>query len=251
MKSLSVRPLILCVQVVISTFPQARKISGWCPCSSASSPTRFTNPRALRKSGNLNVFLRWCSSITFHPSTCFCREESSSPFSGGTPPRHGTQALAARSDITTVILAAACMKCPRRFPAPLRQPRSLNQPLRDATSHVRFPRLHAHLRTQPEREVHSETPKIAAYTNRGPYPMVAGHRGWGDASLRTRSLAKERVRPPHINAAVSTRTIMNANRGRSVCCWNLVLFRWDVAVQLAQISLTWCGSLMRAASTID
>src|ERR1700730_15298368 len=125
MKSLSVRPLILCVQVVISTFPQARKISGWCPCSSASSPTRFTNPRALRKSGNLNVFLRWCSPITFHPSTCFCREASSSPFSGGTPPRHGTQALAARSDITTIILAAACMKSPRRFPAPLRQPRSL------------------------------------------------------------------------------------------------------------------------------
>jgi len=29
MKSLSVRPLILCVQVVISTFPQARKMSGW------------------------------------------------------------------------------------------------------------------------------------------------------------------------------------------------------------------------------
>ncbi len=28
MKSLSVKPLILCVQVVISTFPQARKISG-------------------------------------------------------------------------------------------------------------------------------------------------------------------------------------------------------------------------------
>jgi hypothetical protein len=29
MKSFSVKPLILCVQVVISTFPQARKRSGW------------------------------------------------------------------------------------------------------------------------------------------------------------------------------------------------------------------------------
>jgi hypothetical protein len=38
MKSLSVKPLILCVQVVISTFPQASEMSGWCPCSSASSP---------------------------------------------------------------------------------------------------------------------------------------------------------------------------------------------------------------------
>src|SRR5712692_10303510 len=105
MKSLSVRPLILCVQVVISTFPQARKMSGWCPCSSASSPTRFTNLRASRKSGNLKAFVMWCSSITFHPSTCFCREASSSPLRGGTPPRHETHVLVTRSDITATILA--------------------------------------------------------------------------------------------------------------------------------------------------
>src|SRR6266852_4922464 len=105
MKSLSVKPLILCVQVVIPTFPQASEMSGWCPCSSASSPTRFTNVRAPRKLGNVKVLVMWCPSITFHPSTCLCKEASSSPFSGGTPPRHGTQALAARSDITTAILA--------------------------------------------------------------------------------------------------------------------------------------------------
>src|SRR5260370_4195737 len=105
MKSLSVRPLILCVQVVISTFPQARKMSGWCPCSSASSPTRFTNLRASRKSGNLKAFVMWCSSITFHPSTCFCREASSSPLRGGTPPRHETHVLVTRSEITATILA--------------------------------------------------------------------------------------------------------------------------------------------------
>src|SRR6266404_1566598 len=64
-----------------------------------SSPTRFTNLRASRKSGNLKAFVRWCSSITFHPPTCFCREASSSPLSGGTPPRQGTQALVARSGI--------------------------------------------------------------------------------------------------------------------------------------------------------
>src|SRR6266702_5418584 len=108
MKSLSVRPLILCVQVVISTFLQARKMSGWCPCSSASSPTRFTNLRASRKSGNLNAFVMWCSSKTFHPSTCFCKAASSSPLSGGTPPRHGTQVLLARSNITDTILSLAC-----------------------------------------------------------------------------------------------------------------------------------------------
>src|SRR2546425_5319852 len=105
MKSLSVRPLILCVQVVIPTFPQASDMSGWCPCFSLSSPTRLTNVRAPRKSGNVKVFVMWCPSITFHPSTCLCKEASSSPLSGGTPPRHGTQALAARSDITTAILA--------------------------------------------------------------------------------------------------------------------------------------------------
>src|SRR6267143_5646168 len=105
MKSLSVRPLILCVQVVIATFPQARKMSGWCPSSSASSPTRFTNFSASRKSGNLNAFVMWCSSMTLQPSTCFCNEASSSPLSGATPPRHETHVLVARSDITTAILA--------------------------------------------------------------------------------------------------------------------------------------------------
>src|SRR5215467_8252169 len=105
MKSLSVRPLILCVHTVISTFPHARKMSGWCPCSSASSPTRFTNLSASRKLGNLKVFVMWCSSITLHPSTCFCKATSSSPLSGGTPPRHGTHALAERSNILEMILA--------------------------------------------------------------------------------------------------------------------------------------------------
>src|SRR5712692_427923 len=47
----------------------------------------------------------WCSSITFHPSTCSCREPSCSPFNGGTPPRHGTQVLVARSDMVGSILA--------------------------------------------------------------------------------------------------------------------------------------------------
>src|SRR6266571_4981155 len=107
MKSLSVSPLILCVQVVIPTFPQARKMSGWCPCSSASLPTRFTKSSALRKSGNLKVFVMWCSSMTFQPSTCVSRAASSSPLSGGTPPRQGTHVLAARSDIVEVILPPA------------------------------------------------------------------------------------------------------------------------------------------------
>src|SRR5215831_5752036 len=46
----------------------------------------------------------WCSSMMFQPSTCVSRAASSSPLSGGTPPRQGTHVLAARSDIVEVIL---------------------------------------------------------------------------------------------------------------------------------------------------
>ena len=51
------------------------------------------------------VFVMWCSSITLQPSTCLCKAMSSSPLSGGTPPRQGTLVLAARSDIVGMILA--------------------------------------------------------------------------------------------------------------------------------------------------
>jgi hypothetical protein len=50
-KSLSVKPLILCVQVVISTFPQASKMSGWCPCLSklAHAIYEFESSAKIRK----------------------------------------------------------------------------------------------------------------------------------------------------------------------------------------------------------
>jgi hypothetical protein len=38
----------------------------------------------------------------------------------------------------------------------------------EETSHVRFPRLHAHLRTQPEREVHSERADDEETAPKGP-----------------------------------------------------------------------------------
>ena len=59
------------------------------------------------KVGNVKVFVMWCSSITFHLSTCFSTVASSSPLSGGTPPRQGTHVLAARSDILGMILPSA------------------------------------------------------------------------------------------------------------------------------------------------
>ena len=51
------------------------------------------------------VFVMWCSSITLQPSTCLCKATSSSPLSGGTPPRQSTHVLAARLDILRMILA--------------------------------------------------------------------------------------------------------------------------------------------------
>src|SRR6266567_4372633 len=93
MKSLSVRPSILWVHKVISALPQASKMSGWWPCASASSPTRFTKASACLKSGNLNCRTMWCSLATCHSVTSLWRAANSCPLSGGTPPRQGTQVL--------------------------------------------------------------------------------------------------------------------------------------------------------------
>src|SRR5215218_2615856 len=68
-------------------------------CSSASSPTLLTKPKASRKLLNRKDLLRWCSSATSHSGTC-CRSGSScSPLRGGTPPLHGTHVLLASSVI--------------------------------------------------------------------------------------------------------------------------------------------------------
>src|SRR5919202_690469 len=104
MKSLSVRPFILCVHTVTSTRPQPKQMSGWCPCSSASSPTLLTNPKASRKFLNLKTFLRWCSSTTSHSLTLRPSASSSSPLSGGVPPLHGTHVLLASSVISLSLL---------------------------------------------------------------------------------------------------------------------------------------------------
>src|SRR5919199_1898399 len=95
MKSLSVRPSILCVQTVTSTLPQPKLMSGWCPCSSASSPTLLTKPKASRKFLNRKTLLRWCSSTISHSGTCRLSGPSSSPLSGGVPPFHGTHVFLA------------------------------------------------------------------------------------------------------------------------------------------------------------
>jgi hypothetical protein len=54
--------------------PQASEMSRWCSCASASSPLRFINSIVSQRLENLNVFVMWCSSTMFHPSTCLWGE---------------------------------------------------------------------------------------------------------------------------------------------------------------------------------
>ena len=85
MKSLSVNPSILCVQIFTPTFPHARKISGWWPCASAVAPILFTNPSAVLKSGNAKSFSIWCSFVTVQWSTWAASGWIWSAVKGGTP----------------------------------------------------------------------------------------------------------------------------------------------------------------------
>src|SRR3712207_4540673 len=103
MKSLSVRPSILWVKIFTATRPQPSSMSGWCACSSARAPTRFTKSSASLKFPMRNSLSRWCSSTTLHSGTCRDSSSSSVPLSGGTSPLHGTHVLAASSAIPRLL----------------------------------------------------------------------------------------------------------------------------------------------------
>src|SRR5713101_1717127 len=96
MKSLSVRPSILCVQISTTTFPQASCKSGWCPCSSAMAPMRSTKASALLKSLSLYVLRRCWSRTDSQPGSSWRSSSAirSAP-SGGTPPRQVTHCWSA------------------------------------------------------------------------------------------------------------------------------------------------------------
>src|SRR5208282_479843 len=70
-----------------------------CPCSSARAPTRFTNSSACLKSGKVKVRARWCWLTTLHRGMILCSGSRSFPFSGGTPPLHGTHCLSASCSV--------------------------------------------------------------------------------------------------------------------------------------------------------
>ncbi len=55
MKSLRCNPRILCVHHATFTRPHSVTMRGWCPSSSAISPTLCENSNAPAKSENLNV----------------------------------------------------------------------------------------------------------------------------------------------------------------------------------------------------
>src|SRR5260370_20385562 len=96
MKSLSVRPSILCVQISTTTFPQPSCKSGWCPCSSAMAPMRSTKSSARLKSLSLYVLRRCWSRTDSQPGSSWRSSSAirSAP-SGGTPPRQGTHCWSA------------------------------------------------------------------------------------------------------------------------------------------------------------
>src|SRR6266849_8132975 len=98
MKSLSVRPSILCVQISTTTLPQASCKSGWCLWSSAMAPMRSTKASALLKSLSLYVLRRWWSRTDSQPGSSWRSSSAirSAP-SGGTPPRQGTHCWSARA----------------------------------------------------------------------------------------------------------------------------------------------------------
>src|ERR1019366_6131567 len=117
MKSLSVRPSILWVQIFSSDLPHDRSRSGWCPSVSAISPAPLTKSSAVRKSGKVYAFSRWWPSTTFHPGTCAFSFSISSPRSAGTPSRQGMAAAdahAAEDNLVLAHLASAQRRAPRR-----------------------------------------------------------------------------------------------------------------------------------------
>src|SRR5579872_6207566 len=105
MKSLSVKPPILCVHTSTPSLPQATYRSGWCCCSSAIAPTasaarsasaKFLK-RKVRFSNRTGPDAPARSSIDQAVSSCSRSGAMCSRDSGGTPPRQGTQARCARS----------------------------------------------------------------------------------------------------------------------------------------------------------
>src|SRR6266849_2619590 len=111
MKSLSVRPSILCVQISTTTLPQASCKSGWCLWSSAMAPMQSTKASALLKSLSSYVLRRCWSRTDSQPGSSW-RSSSAAP-SGGTPPRQGTHCWSA-SNMVEKWRAARAMSITRR-----------------------------------------------------------------------------------------------------------------------------------------
>src|SRR3712207_6983618 len=73
MKSFRCRPPILCVHQVTVTLPHSVNSAGWCPSSSACSPTLLVKASASAKLRNLNT-----RSKRLMPSRCTRSEEHTS-----------------------------------------------------------------------------------------------------------------------------------------------------------------------------
>src|SRR5215211_6942773 len=109
MKSFRCRPPILCVHQVTVTLPHSVNSAGWCPSSSACSPTLLVNANAWAKLRNLNTRSKRLMPSRFttcHSGTCRRSSAISASVSVGSSPRQAVHFISDSSLILSPFLWA-------------------------------------------------------------------------------------------------------------------------------------------------
>src|SRR5215211_28882 len=107
MKSFRCRPPILCVHQVTVTLPHSFTSAGWCPSSSACSPTLLVNANAWAKLRNLNTRSKRLMPSRFttcHSGTCRRSSAISASVSVGSSPRQAVHFISDSSLILSTFL---------------------------------------------------------------------------------------------------------------------------------------------------
>src|SRR5215204_4831385 len=113
MKSFWCRPPILCVHQVTVTLPHSVKSAGWCPSSSACSPTLLVNASAWAKLPNVNTRSRRLMPsrcTTCHSGTCGRRPAISASVSVGSSPRQAVHFISDSSLMVSSFLWACRLR---------------------------------------------------------------------------------------------------------------------------------------------
>src|SRR5918992_4728059 len=140
MKSFWCRPPILCVHQVTVTFPHSVNSAGWCPSSSACSPTLLVKVSAWAKLRNLNtrsrrsMHSRW---TTCHSGTCGSSSAISAWVSVGSPPRQAVHFISESSLMFSSFLWA----CRLSAKSILRRDALVPQAIQEQVDNFRTPNL--------------------------------------------------------------------------------------------------------------